>query len=213
MAVRLPLKIIYVVAVLIVVVAAIYIGLTFVADTTNRSVLAALVGGAATFFAGWLAWESVISQAQRADGERLERAAARKEDARIAIAQPIHAAAAWLSSLQKDLLQQGDRSGKSLRAKRHGRQLDESLDQDLVVALLTDLSADDRANLLMIVGTMRTALAMGHISSEKDELSHEDLGRIKQALIGLAAQLSRFDEELHSVYLRDAGLLAGERDP
>ncbi len=44
--------------------------------------------------------------------------------------------------------------------------VNQMVDKDLVTALLADLSADDRINLVMIVGEMQTALAVSQIHLE-----------------------------------------------
>ena len=132
-----------VIAILAAAVATGYFSLSLIADHPDRELLAVLVSAAATVFAGWLAWEFIITQGERAADDQIERAAARKLDAVVAISSSIHSASAWLLRLNKDLAQQGDRDGKSLRAKRDGRQLDQVLDRVLVLALLNDLSADE----------------------------------------------------------------------
>ncbi len=203
---RFAMKALCLIAVLIAVVALGAYGLTFIKDQSEREILAILAGAAATIFAGWLAWESAIFQAQRADQEKVARAIARKEDAVVAIVQPIHAAAAWLSSLIKETSQPGDRDGKSLRTKRQARQLDQVLDRHLLLALMSELGADDRINLLMIAATMRTAIAMTHMHSAADVVTADELVRIKDILEKLENHLVRFDADLHRVFLRDSGL-------
>ena len=150
-------------------------------------------------------------QAARADQDRLARAVARKLDTVVAAAPPVHAAAAWLASLKKDLSQTGDPHGKSLRAKRNGRQLDNVLDRDILLALLAELGADARANLLLIVSTMRTAIAMAQIHSVEDVLSTDDLARIESVLSTLESHLARFDQGLHNAFLSDVGAMANSR--
>lgn len=54
-------------------------------DTSHREVVATLVGASATIFAGWLPWESLTFQAQRANRTKSLQAAIRKEDAVIAL--------------------------------------------------------------------------------------------------------------------------------
>lgn len=199
---RFWLKALIAALVLAAIIAAIYFGLRLVPDPSKRELLATLTGAAATVFAGWLAWASVMTQVARADAERLARAEARKLDAVVAITQPVHAAAAWLALLKRDLSQSGDRDGRSLRAKRGGRQLDQVLDRDLVLALLDDMSANDRADLLMIVGTMRAALAMTQINVAEEVLSVDDRRRIRDAISSLSDHLQRFDEELLQIFNR-----------
>jgi hypothetical protein len=144
-------------------------------------------------------------QVHRAQKDRVERAIVCKEDAVVVVVQPVHAAAAWLLFLDKELSQSGDRDGKSLRIKRSARHLDQVLDRDLLLALMGELGADDRINLLMIMATMRTALAMAEIHSD-DVLSTDDLSRIREVVAKLEPRLHRFDSDLHKVFLRDSGL-------
>lgn len=198
-------KALCVIIVLSVLVASGHYGLTFVHDPSQTEVLATLAGAAATIFAGWLAWQSATMQVQQAQNDKVERAIVRKEDAVVAIVQPVHAAAAWLLFLQKELSQPGDPDGKSLRTKRSARHLDQVLDRHLLLALMGELGADDRINLLMIVATMRTALAMAEIHSD-DVLSIDDLVRIRDVVAKLEPHLGRFDSDLHKAFLSDAGL-------
>jgi len=148
----------------------------------------------------------VVLQAKRIDIERADRAAARKHDAIVAITQPIHAAAAWLILITGELRQTGDRDGKSLRVKRFGRQLEQVLDRDLILALLPDLAVDDRINLLMIFGTMRAALAMAEVHSTHDVLSSDEISGIGQVLGGLKDHLARFHRKLHDSFVRGIDL-------
>ncbi len=175
-------------------------------DPSHREIVATLAGAGATMFAGWLAWESVTIQAKRVQTDKLERAIVRKRDAVVAVTQPIHAAAAWLSLLNKEIPQPGDREGKSLRAKRSARQLDQVLDRDLLLALINELGAEDRINLLMIIGTMRTALAMAEPQSFDPKLSNDDLESIRDVVSKLESHLTRFDRNLHQVFVRDSEL-------
>ena len=84
-----------------------YYGLSLVAEG-RREGLATLVGAAATIFAGWLAWQSVIFQARRTEADQIERAEARKEDLVVAVAQPVHAASTLAACIVKELSQTGD---------------------------------------------------------------------------------------------------------
>ena len=80
------------------------------------------------------------------------------------------------------------------------------LDRELFVALMGELGADDRINLLMIIDTIRTALAMSEIHSDDYVLSIDELNSIKGALTKLEPHLGRFDASLHDVFVRDSGM-------
>jgi len=204
MGLRFSLKVICIVAVLSALVVGAHYSIRFV-DAPEREVLATLLGAAATIFAGWLAWESLTMQAQRTEPEKIDRAKIRKEDAVVAIAPAVHASANWLTLIDAELAKPGDREGKSVRVKKSGRFLNEVIDRNFLVALMDELSADDRINLLMIVSTMRSSLALAQIHFD-DELSSDDIALVRKAIAGLRNHLSRFDTDLHSVFLRDSGL-------
>jgi len=72
--------------------------------------------------------------------------------------------------------------------------------------MLEDLSADDRINLLMIVAALRSALAMAELQNIGEEivLTIQEYRQIKRALDQAVETLSRFDNELCQVYLRDS---------
>ena len=80
---------------------------------------------------------SVIVSTRRADHERIERAKIRKVDAMTAVIQSVHAAATLAKVLAQEIARQGDREGKSLRVKRSARHLDQALDTQLLILLLT----------------------------------------------------------------------------
>ena len=74
-----------------------------------------------------------------------------------------------------------------------------------------ELGADDRINLLMIIDTIRTALAMSEIHSDDYVLLIDELNSIKGALTKLEPHLGRFDASLHDVFVQfrnEAGLRA-----
>jgi len=70
--------------------------------------------------------------------------------------------------------------------------------------LMDELSADDRLNLLMIVESMRTALAMAEIHS-KEPLTDNNLAVLREVLSRMNRYLAGFDRELHEVFSGDAG--------
>ena len=193
------LKTVIVGAVLAGLVAAGYYGLNLVADG-RREGLSTLAGAAATIFAGWLAWQSVIFQARRAEIEKIERAKARKANAVIALTQAVHATSTMAAIASAEIDRVGDSDGKSLRVKKIARMVDQVVDKDLITVLLDDLSADDRLNLLMIVGQMRTALAMAEIQSQ-DRLSVDNFKVIRTVLTELEGYLAAFDKELHAAFV------------
>lgn len=59
---------------------------------------------------------------------------------------------------------------RGVTCKTRWRQLDQVVDRDLVLTLLEDMNADDRADLLMIIGTMRAVLAMTQIYGVEEAL-------------------------------------------
>ena len=81
--------------------------------------LAALIGAAATIFAGWLAWESLIfkgnvdqEQARRdreqSEQEKTQRAKLRKEDIKLMLQQPIFAAAELAAGVMQEVSSDGE---------------------------------------------------------------------------------------------------------
>jgi len=196
---------------LVILVAAGHFGLPFI-EEPRREILAILVGAAATIFAGWLAWESATAKERRDERDRVDRAAASKQAAIVALAQPVHAASIWLAKLIEDLRAPGDRDGKSLRAKRLARELDHVLDRDLLLVLAPDLGADDLLDMFIIYGTMRAPIAMSEMRSEEIVLSTDDLVRIGTALAQLQAHLKRFDANLGEVFTRDSEIERGISD-
>jgi len=197
-------KMTVVLAVLFIVVAAGSYVLTFI-DPSQRDGVATMVGAAATIFAGWLAWQSVTLQVRRSEIAKTRQASVRKLDAVVAVTQSIHAASALIAVLDVEISRAGDRDGKSLRVKRSAKYLEQVIDREVLLGLLNELSADDRVNLLMILATMRTAIAMAAIQSE-DVLSVDDFGAMRTALARLQTYLAGFDASLHEAFLRDSGL-------
>jgi hypothetical protein len=171
-------------------------------DPSHREGAATLVGAAATIFAGWLAWESLTFQAQRADRAKSLQAAVRKEDAVIALTQPIHAATALMAVIDRELSRVGDTVGASLRVKKSARHLDHVIDRDLLLWLMDELGADDRINLLIIIGTLRTVLAVSEFGTDT-HLSADDFRTMKEALSRLETYLTAFDAELKNAFVRD----------
>jgi hypothetical protein len=166
---------------------------------------AALVGAAATIFAGYLAWESIFFKDRLEQAEKVARAEARKEDLVVVIAQPVHTASTLAACIVRELGQSGDEHGQSQRVKRRALILREVFKPEILIPLADEASAEDRVTLLMVVGQLQAVLAMAELGAAND-ISDDDLERMRAVLAGLRRYIGLFDPELAAAYARDSHL-------
>jgi hypothetical protein len=107
-----------------------------------------------------------------------------------------------MAVIDRELSRVGDTVGASLRVKKSARHLDHVIDRDLLLWLMDELGADDRINLLIIIGTLRTVLAVSEFGTDT-HLSADDFRTMKEALSRLETYLTAFDAELKNAFVRD----------
>ncbi len=163
-----------------------------------------LIGGGGALFAAWLAWDAVQVQLFEEGERRRHQQAEAKEVAVVCIAQPVHAAAACLSEINKALL--ADRSGEAAADQRVAlgvAYIQSAPNSFTIRESVRDLAVDDRLLYVAIVSTLSTFV---NISSQTNpSLSRaQRLQSQRDTLLKIPRYLRPFDAELADVYARDS---------